>query len=101
MSEIKHTPGPWEQVRYGNRQHEIQGPNGEIVGRVHEPDERYSLLANARLVAAAPEMLEALRECVTAYEQHRGAQPTGRYWSAPNHIFHARAAIAKATGDQT
>jgi hypothetical protein len=59
---------------------------------------RAAAVANARLIAAAPEMLAALRESVEAYEQHRDDQPTGHLWPDPNYIFHARKVIAKAGG---
>ena len=44
--------------------------------------------------ATAMALLIALNECVSAYEQHRDNQPTGHLWPDPNHIFHARTALA-------
>lgn len=68
----KHTPGPWQA--------ESRFPKGDLqrpwVGRLAE--QRYSALAcgetveeaiaNARLIAAAPDMLEALEETRTALQ---------------------------------
>lgn len=102
----KHTPGPWHvsDVQGKNtftvyaredapvRSNWIcQGPN---VGAMTEPDEA-TCMANARLIASAPELLEALKELQTAYA-------TSLEDSACNMIDaswrKARAAILKATG---
>ena len=48
--------------------------------------------ANARLVAAAPELLAALELCVEAYMNDGAWSEDG----TPSHIMHARAAIDKA-----
>jgi hypothetical protein len=55
---------------------------------------------NAKLIAAAPELLVALKECIRVYEETRDAQPTGHLWPDPNHIFHARNTIKKAEGHE-
>ncbi len=104
-----HTPGPWLVKRpIGIIGHEKEGDRlivseetKEHVAEVfqyrnHNHKDEATALANARLIAASPCMLTALEECVTVYEAHRGAQSTGERWPDPNHIFHARAAIAKA-----
>lgn len=94
------TPGTWyvsvinalnrPMVRAKNDGHVVADCGG-IAARTPE-----EAAANAQLVAAAPMLLAALRECVAAYEQHRDQQPTGKNWPDPNHIFHAREAIRKA-----
>jgi hypothetical protein len=100
MSAAKHTPGPWhvKQLMSYVDQFEIRGPrdSGVMVARTIEwgsaaegddPSE-----ANARLIAAAPELLEALQEMVD--EINSGDEPGhGSPWHDK-----ARAAIAKATG---
>lgn len=58
----KHTPGPWHiGVRQPNSDKFIYGQNGEEIANCDRltnfPDVN---LANARLIAAAPELLEAL-----------------------------------------
>ena len=56
----KHTPGPWE-FNLVRVQRSITGPRGGPVAYTHGvniPEEED--LANARLISAAPEMLEAL-----------------------------------------
>ena len=93
----KYTPAPW------NYYTEPQ-PNGcPIIGNdkglmvamlahsINYPDQREEAEANARLIAAAPELLQALQE-VTAYCKELGFD-----WSC---LIQARAAIAKATGEQ-
>ena len=96
--ETKHTPGPWHYDGYivtadaGN-------PN-QAVARVTQflPEFREESAANAALIVSAPDMLAALAGCVKAYEETRDGEPTGHLWPDPNHIFYARAAIAKAQG---
>ncbi len=106
----KHTPGEWTVKDNGiwditieaggtichinNRGDWFPKNEGED-GRSHN-----QMLADARLIAAAPEMLECLKECLRIYEEARNAQPTGHLWPDPNHILHARRAIAAAEGDE-
>jgi len=65
MGQTKHTPGPWrvEDVFFifGPDQH--QTADSRTWSRTPEEDE-----ANARLIAAAPELLEALQEALVLFE---------------------------------
>ena len=84
-----HTPGPW---RVGDAGATVFGPaNGnpapETIARM-APRKQYK--ANARLIAAAPELLEALRSIAESY-------PTTEEGETLAAI--ARAAIAAATGE--
>lgn len=79
MSNSKHTPGPW--LRMGRS---IGDGAGEIATVWERLDGR--AIANARLMAAAPELLGALIAMLDAYE-------------LPSVRASARAAIAKALGD--
>jgi hypothetical protein len=94
MSNTKHTPGPWQHgANYGacvyvfdeNRSYNIAtlGPTPVMGG---------SCEANARLIAAAPELLEALKEMM----HYRSW--AGDWWQVEHAKNMARAAIAKATG---
>jgi hypothetical protein len=63
----KHTPGPWkaELSCVGEyRGLEIKGKNGQWIGNVHANKNRDDRIpqaeANARLIAAAPELLDVL-----------------------------------------
>lgn len=93
MSEVQHTPGPW---RVGNTDPLLfgrpQGNGSEPLGFVYGPafPERSEVgqraMANARLIAAAPDLLEAL-------------QYARRFLKAQDHdVAFVDAAIAKATG---
>jgi hypothetical protein len=59
MSDSKQTPGPWEIKERFSGSYGIE-PNVAWLGASssHQPGEN---LANARLIAAAPEMLAALK----------------------------------------
>ena len=100
---MKHTPGPWKADRMYHGPKEKDRRCGFIV---NGPDENQQDLplricdlrvpsgmdgfregqANARLIAAAPELLEALREVVSISDRKHNA------WDK------ARSAIAKAEG---
>ncbi len=102
MSETaKHTPGPWEakgkSVRTTNHTTQGSAPNGyeggicNCMGRRMGPrsgiDETAE--ANARLIAAAPEMLDALEEVLPHLERFGYADSSKM----------VRNAIAKAKGE--
>lgn len=71
MSEVKHTPGPWKHVV------EWAGNNGSTVYVTNEFLDEVCTMAsgsktdldNARLIAAAPDMLEALEAVWSDYDQ--------------------------------
>jgi hypothetical protein len=95
MGNPKHTPGPW-RVEYD---HICTDDLSVRICRTPEPGRRASISqqdANARLIAAAPELLEWLKESVEHAEKFIDADDPentipGFYWSA-------KAAIAKAEG---
>jgi hypothetical protein len=90
----KHTPGPWQVDQDGagwyiesnpERDHSIAF--GRWADQEEAPDANDNeKLANARLIAAAPDLLAACIEVASGYST-RGSEM-------------ARAAIAKATGEQ-
>lgn len=103
--EHKHTPGPWS-VRFDFVVQATSFDGGRLVP-VAQPygvnSDGTDLFANARLIAAAPELLRALIFLVNAHE-HPAAASSGRRGVleyVPVALDHARAAIAKATGSQT
>ena len=99
-----HTPGPWKvrvshngALRGYSIEHEDETLRS-IVARNWEHElceEHGNSLPNARLIASAPELLEALERISTAYDEtlrHPIAAPLLQA------IYAARAAIAKARG---
>jgi len=67
MPQTKHTPGPWKY--YNHEPHQVTGTlkGVGIAGPGHEIGVAYGwskdeAIANAKLIAAAPEMLEALED---------------------------------------
>ncbi|MDX9747441.1 MAG: hypothetical protein RBT57_02970 [Paludibacter sp.] len=93
-----HTPGPWK-TNYSERYPEydfVTGKNGEIICQFFsKSEEDYSNKeANAKLIAAAPELLEALRELHDLLEENL---PT---WYLGLHHIKANIAIKKATGTE-
>lgn len=98
MSEKKHTPGEWFTHREGHSTVYVECRiGGGLIQAVAacRPNAagREQQEANARLIAAAPELLEALQgilSCVSV----RIDDPRIEKFDA------ARAAIAKATGEQ-
>ena len=91
-----HTPGPWTIDRYAGEPDNyayFQAPHwgnfAQAVVRMEGDNEDCPIgLANARLIAAAPELLAALQACLAVPNKNR-----------PDYIWDdARAAIAKATG---
>ena len=72
---MTHTPGPWRHENYSARQdYDIVGPNGEDLAFVNPTDGGddpivYPVEANARLIAAAPDLLEALKAVVSVADR--------------------------------
>lgn len=91
----KHTPGPWCVRDLPTAQRYI-GPSNDggassvalVLARVNLPDEQ--IAADAKLVAAAPELLAALNRLMGGTTTMQDAADANKQ---------ARAAIAKAEGD--
>ena len=87
----QYTPGPWELRQSGRDYWFIdyeQGGEGYTLTKLDCGEKA------ARLMAAAPELLAALQDMVSAYQRHFDVMPVA--WQTYDDI--ARAAIAKATG---
>jgi len=91
----KHTLGPWGEVteEFGHCERGIEYPDDRdhylAIVQCGDPNE---LEANARLIAAAPELLAALQE----FERFAEPMITSSYGREV--VNRVRAAIAKATG---
>ena len=91
----KHTPGPWDFSW------EIQ-PNGcptvghkglmicMVAHSAKDPEQRETAMANASLIAAAPDLLDALEGCLQALRA---------YSPECGQAMMAKAAITKAKGE--
>ena len=93
----KHTPGPWRAVPNAPGISDTVIDSGRmVVADVISRKSTDELRANARLIAAAPELLEALQTCMAAlhWNEEAGCLTgiTGDQWHAALDI------IAKATG---
>jgi hypothetical protein len=91
----QHTPAPW------TTDGDAYSGNLDIIaltGRIAMLDCEFSaetedvLTANARLIAAAPDLLAALQRALAAIEYYHARE------GSPETLADARAAIAKATG---
>lgn len=91
-----HTPGPWTVVRNGDSNALIRYSDGENASYIAQCNdlqlcpEHGTVEANARLIAAAPDLLAALEELLA-----------DKYLADPinaDRMANARAAIAKAKG---
>lgn len=103
--ELKHTPGPWfteddDWTKGGDALITCESREGMIsVAKVegggsesgYDSEFARQQSANAKLIAAAPELMEALQELVFLYEHDEGCRELTEY-------KRAKAAIAKATG---
>ena len=105
--ETKHTPKPWivvdvrdaknnpcgYSVWHGKEQKYIDDPAGKKICQTPDGTTKENL-ANARLIAAAPELLEALKKLLIEWEfcidHDRDHMPIADF---------ARKAIRKATGE--
>lgn len=93
MTQAKHTPGPWDCGVVVNLRCIDTDEFGFSIAWINTDNHNKieEAKANARLIAAAPELLEALEEIVSAAD--------GDGWSQLDaDLRKARAAIAKATG---
>jgi hypothetical protein len=94
MNTTKHTPGPWSASKDGY----IDAPDGALVAKVHTEGD--AATHDANLIAAALDLLAALRDMLSAADAIGATQ--GEATPAEDALFEARrsarAAITKATG---
>ena len=94
----QHTPGPWQDNDAGLIYGQVTGDDDEapFICDVcdNQPDYTARERANARLIAAAPEMLEALEFVSMTFADMEASKRKGYYTECPKIVA---AAIAKAT----
>ena len=100
MSETKYTPGPWRTSDEFNHE-SVVGPDRRMVADcavlpVAGGDGLEANRSNARLIAAAPDMAEALKACIDALRNLGAHQSPNMIGAAA--LTEARAALAKARG---
>ena len=97
MSNAKHTQGPWRVG--GTEQRVIFADNGDVVARIacygEQSETPEADKANARLIAAAPELLAALQWAVGFIDTY-ASKASG---PATPELNKCRAAIVKATSN--
>jgi len=89
VSAPKHTPGPWTTIRFDDEQFMLVG-SGRQLGVIIDVLACDEGSANARLISAAPELLEALQDLALAGREAWGDERPC--------VRDALSAIAKATG---
>lgn len=90
-----HTPGPWDKDYDYGHEFIISTSDGATVCEVASDGELESdAVANARLISAAPELLDALKIMVAAFVATNHKHDAAEY----NCVIAARNAISKATG---
>ncbi len=92
----QHTPGPWEwhTPATTSARHPAYVTSGNrYIAALYHTDNQGQTHPNARLIAAAPELLEALKDLEAGYERLKD-----QGYPVSDCQKKARAAIAKATG---
>ena len=96
----KHTPGPW-RMRTHDLMQRIETCEGHTVAipAMNDGVPAISCSANARLIAAAPELLDALNKLLSRAEGQLDTSATHDGLGNIDAMTAARAAIAKARGE--
>jgi hypothetical protein len=103
------TPGPWKRSGVRGKLFQMHGlplayhaviADDVQIAAVWFNEKTGEGFADAALIAAAPELLEALKDCLeqaeSCWRDHYGNNPEGS--AEPAHIAKGRAALAKAGG---
>lgn len=95
---MNHTPGLWHAASYNNKagDNDVCDEKGRLIAEVTNWEETE---ANELLIAAAPEMLEALRYALHVIEGNGMHRVTDRSTGWPNLVSMVNAVIAKAEGE--
>jgi hypothetical protein len=96
MGKTTHTPGPWDVAgtTHSRKHLTVHAPGMDPVAFVHNGSDRGE--ADARLVAAAPDMYDALTEVLAEISRINAA--AGHTVFNPTATSMARAALGKAEG---
>lgn len=93
-----HTPGPWHVGGIGKAV--VFALDGYAVcnANVYHGRRAADTEHNARLIAAAPDLLALVQDALTGWEAELVGVPNGQWPAQEARVARARAAIAKATG---
>ena len=98
MSEAKHTPGPWQWTQHFDPTISIYKDGFGQIARLYDSSAGTGK-ANARLIAAAPDLLDALEGIIGYFDSGNSVSVSqATIKASSDEIKAARAAIAKATG---
>jgi hypothetical protein len=98
MADSKHTPGPWHVGKTAPCI--VYDDNGwGVANTVNHDRYVYAMQANARLIAAAPDMLAALQAILQGVKHDDTGDGYAEIVLSTDDARTARAAVAKATGE--
>ena len=96
-----HTAGPWSVDYEGPAHLSIGDKSGRVLAFCNlQGEDVVEDIANARLIAAAPDLLEALRGLLRETKAKNPSPKAGKNFSLLVYIEAARKAIARAEGEQ-
>ncbi|CZY59658.1 hypothetical protein [Enterobacter hormaechei] len=105
MKEFKGTPGPWVASKTDRSIGPVSRDDDQSYGMIlpvawveFDGNDAYQQ-ANANLIAAAPDLFEALQCLVKSYDEFRTRTGRGTKPQALE-LLNARAAISKALGEE-
>lgn len=92
----KHSPGPWEAVDSLTVRGPFEAGNPEKAGFMIASLPAYRSTGDAKLIAAAPELLEALRKLITISDEAYTVEGVSMH----PFITEAKALVAKVDGGE-
>ena len=101
MIEKKWTPGPWRVTERDGNDICIVSDCGAIAKAIRGQESPEKPRANALLIAAAPDLYDALYDCVHTLERIRRNSSTLSLRHEHPAVLAGQAALAKATGGTT
>ncbi len=96
---MSHTPGPWKidtESETSCCKRYIQSSAGEYIGEISSDSGETETVANARLIAAAPKLLEALKAAESYIETPDDLTPQDKTYLQDD----IQIAITAAIGDE-
>jgi hypothetical protein len=100
-TQTQHTPGPWaiHERAKDSRAHISNGAHIVCTLGTTRTDGSPNHTPNARLIASAPDLLDALQVCIDSFEEMIGISDFGSPTESDFPLKQAREAIRKAKGE--